>query len=267
MGEGITQVRLQHDLTRVFVLPVAFYRVGNVIVDSGYHHVGDFVVSYMQGRPLDAILLTHHHEDHSGNAAALAEEHGCPVYLRNPEQRLVEGLSDLIFYRRLFWGAPEPYTPLEPPEKVSFDGHTLRPVPIPGHSVTHTAYFDEETGSVFVGDLFVTGGVTAVMTHENPFESIRSLRRVAALSPTRMHTGHGLTIRKPVEALKEKADRIEEAAKRTIELHRSGVEIDQIPRRVFEGGYIKDKLYAAITEGEFSRECFVRACIRHADDR
>ena len=148
--------------------------------------------------------------------------------------------------------------------RVEVAGRSMVPVPIPGHSVTHTAFHEPSTGVVLVGDLFVSPGVTAVMTHENPFASIDSLRRVAALSPSRMLTGHGLIVEDPAAALGEKADRIEEAARGVLEMHGRGLSEGAIVRRTFRGGWSKDLNLRIATQGEFHRRNFVRACIRHA---
>ena len=139
-----------------------------------------------------------------------------------------------------------------------------RAVPIPGHSATHTALLHEPSRTVLTGDLFVTGGATAVMSHENPFESIASLRRVAALEPLRMLTGHALVVESPAGVLRRKADAVEAAAARVLALHASGAGIREIVRRVFPNGRAHDLLMQALTGGEFSRSCFVRAVLRHA---
>ncbi|MCP4678411.1 MAG: MBL fold metallo-hydrolase [Deltaproteobacteria bacterium] len=265
-GEGVTEIRLGTTLTRVSRLPVMCYLVGDILIDTGFFHVRDALDRYLSQRKPATILLTHHHEDHAGNAGVLAWTHDCPVYLRNPGSRFGEGMASLNRYRRVWWGAPEPYEPLEMPEEISSGKHRIRSIPIPGHSTTHTAFFDETSGYVFVGDLFVTGGVTAVMSHENPFESAGSLRRVAALSPTRMFTGHRKAMNRPAAALIDKAEKIEAAAKRVITLHREGMGNRRILHQVFRDGYLKDQFMAALTGGEFSRACFIRACIRHAEN-
>jgi len=263
LGGGIVELQLRSHWTRMFGLPVSCYLRDGVLVDTGFAHARDQVIGWLGSAGLDAILLTHHHEDHSANAGELARGNNCPVYLFNPETRHGEGLGDLHLYRRLAWGTPGPYEPEAASEKIAAGGRSFRTVPIPGHSTTHAAFFDEGDGTVFTGDLYVTGGATAVMSHENPFDSIASLRRVAALEPTRMLTGHGLALDSPGPALAAKAERIEEVAGEILDLHRAGLSEGGIAGRIFPGGRTKDRLMQLLTAGEFSRACFVRACIRH----
>ena len=266
MAAGIQRVRLSSRMSRTVDMEVAVYVLGDVLVDAGFGHARAALVRHLAGRRVAAICLTHHHEDHSGAAGDLAARDGCPVYLRSPDRRREEGLAALKAYRHLWWGEPAPYAPQEPPAAVAAGHHRLRPVPIPGHSATHTAWLDETSGVVMTGDLFMTGGVTAVMSHENPFDSIASLRRVADLEPSFMLTGHALAVERPAALLRRKADAIEQAAGRILELHARGLSPTAITWRLFPRGRALDVWMATLTMGEFSRGCLVRACIGHALD-
>ena len=265
VSPGITQISLSSRASRIVDMQVSLYLVGGVLIDAGFVHAREPLLRVLAPVKLRAICLTHHHEDHSGICGTLAALSGCPIYLRNIDRRFDEGVVRLRPYRLFWWGVPDRYEPLEMPERIETNDRLLRTVPIPGHSGTHTAFFDEQSGSIFVGDLVTNKGVSAVMSHENPFESIVSLRRVADLSPVRMLTGHGLVIDNPAPFLREKAKTIEQAAGEVVRLHHAGLSDREIVRRVFPKGRGKDLLMAAVTGGQFSRLNFVRACIRFSD--
>jgi endoribonuclease LACTB2 len=260
----IVQLRLSTQLLRRAGLRCTPYLVDDVMVDTGFSHVRGLVMDWLVRRDVSAVALTHHHEDHPGNAGPLAERYDCPVYLRNAGQARAEGVGSMPAYRRLYWGAPGPYAPVEMPDTIQTSRRTLRTIPTPGHSVTHTALFDESDGVVFVGDLYISPGVTAVMRHENPFENIASLRCVADLEPDCLLNGHGLTLDKPARRLRQKADRVESAAQTVMELRGQGRSEATILAEIFEGNWRQDRTHAAMTFGEFCRRNFVRAVIRHA---
>ncbi|MBI5493411.1 MAG: MBL fold metallo-hydrolase [Deltaproteobacteria bacterium] len=264
MPADVLRLRLSSGMTRINRMEACAYLAGSLLVDSGFSHVGPQVNAFLARRAVDAVFLTHHHEDHAGNCGAVARAHGCPVYLRNPSARHGEGVAALRPYRQLWWGEPGAYDPLDAPARVTTGARTFTPVPIPGHSATHTALLEERTGIVFTGDLFVSRGASAVMRHEDPFQSITSLRRVADLEPALMLTGHALAVEQPARVLRQKADAMENAAAQVLELHRAGHPPRDILHRVFPYGRGQDRRFAFFTGGEFSRLNFVHACIRHA---
>ena len=48
-----------------------FYSIGDVIIDTGLSHLRREALEIVRNKKIDCILLTHHHEDHSGNVAAI----------------------------------------------------------------------------------------------------------------------------------------------------------------------------------------------------
>jgi len=265
LAPGLTQLRLSNRLTRLAGMIVTPYLIDDVLIDAGFTRAGDLLLRHLEGRPLGAICCTHHHEDHVGSCGALARAHSCPVYLHNPGASREEGVERLLPYRWIYWGPPHPYSPQRMPETIpTSGGRTLRAISTPGHSRTHTAFFAEHDGLLFSGDLYITGGATAVMSYENPYQSIRSLRQVAELEPARMLTGHGLVVDRPAARLRAKADRIAVSAERAVELHDQGLSVAEVARRVFGDERPKDRWMTFMTAGEFSRQNFVRASIAHA---
>ena len=263
LAPGVTSVRLYVDLTRKIHMPVTFFQVDDVLVDSGFPHCRPLVLDHFAGQRLRAICLTHHHEDHIGNAGALARQHGCPIYIRHPELVRTEGVGKLRRYRRLFWGYPDLGEPQEAPEVVETSGTTLRFVATPGHSETHSVIFDERRRLLFTGDLYLSPGAAAVMTHENPWESARSLRKAAALDPKWMITGHGVRVEDPRDILLRKADTIEQYARTAKRLRDEGKGAWRVSYEMFPRRRKLDLGFALLTGGEFSRANFARAVAQH----
>ena len=263
LGDGITAYRLHSRWTRMLGFEVSFYRVGDLLVDTGFAHARPLVLQALEGASISAICCTHHHEDHTGNAVALAERQGCPVVIYQPQFLDTEGLDDLLPYRRLFWGSPGSITAEAMSLRIVGRLAELEVIPSPGHSQTHVALFESVSRTVFVGDLFVAPGASAVMTHENPYSLVESLRRVAALEPRRMLTGHGIDVRNPVDRLLAKARSIERAAEESCRLFEEGQGPREVVRRVFPNGRRKDRMLEILTQGEFSRLNFVRAAGKH----
>ena len=263
VGGDVVRLRITSRGARLLGFEVSAYVVGTLLIDTGFPYARRAVLEALDGRRIEAVCCTHNHEDHVGNCAAVAALHECPVYLRNAHALWEEGVRRLKPYRMTWWGPVDAFEPREMPDEVEGGGRCLHVVPAPGHSATQVSFFEEASGDLYTGDLYVAPGAAAVLSWSDPWQEAASLRRVAALEPKRMLTGHGLISDDPVPLLKHKAERIEEAARRSVELLDQGLAPRQVVRRVFTRGRLKDRFFEYLTSREFSRLNFVLAAARY----
>ena len=110
-----------------------------VVVDPGDAQP---VLSYLSTHQLTltAILITHHHWDHTGGISDLLEHHTVPVY--GPDNNSISQLTHILSDRdELALAKP----------KAEFTVFTT-----PGHTLDHIAYYGQ--GALFCGDTLFTGG-------------------------------------------------------------------------------------------------------------
>lgn len=140
-----------------------------IVIDSGLFGVRprfeDLFGQLGQGpRAVEAIVLTHGHLDHAGNAAWLREWTGAPVYAHAAEQRHLDGTYPYRGAAR-FCGWLEaagrrvahyrPVTidrPLSDGDLLSWWGG-LQVVHLPGHTAGHCGLWSERHQLLFCGDL------------------------------------------------------------------------------------------------------------------
>lgn len=266
VGNDVTQFRMVSLGTWSLGFEVSAYLVGGILVDTGFSYVREPLLAALLGSEINLVCCSHSHEDHTGNCAAIAAAYDCPVYLRHADALWEEGVRTLAPYRRIWWGRVEPFDALEMPEVVVSGGRSFTVIPTPGHARTQVAFYEQATGDVFSGDLIVSPGAAAVLTWGNPWLEAESLRRVAALRPKRILTGHGVIVEDPASLLELKAERIEEAARKSVEMISEGVEPRDVVARVFPKGAFKDRFFEWLTSSEFSRLNFVLAAARHTPE-
>lgn len=264
VGNDVTRIRMVSLGTWSLGFEVSAYLVGDILIDTCFSYGREPMMATLAAHEINLVCCSHNHEDHTGNCAAIAAARGCPVYLRQADALWEEGVRSLAPYRRIWWGRVEPFDALEMPEVVESGGRRLEVIPTPGHARTQVALYETATGDVFTGDLLISPGAAAVLTWGNPWQEVESLRRVAALQPRRMLTGHGLIVEDPVPLLELKAERIEDAARKSVDLMSDGVAPRDIVTRIFPRGAFKDRFFEWLTSREFSRLNFILASMRHA---
>ncbi len=127
------------------------------------------------GRRVGLILLTHGHSDHQGAAAALAHATGAKV----------RG-----------WTTRD--APLRDGEDIVLDGRRLHVLYTPGHAQDHVAFYSEDEGVLFSGDLILGAGTVNVTPPGGSMtDYLRSLERVERLRLVLIAPGHGPVIRAP----------------------------------------------------------------------
>lgn len=166
------------------------------VIDPGpadeAHHAA--LLRAIAGRPVRAILITHHHRDHSPGARRLAAETGAPIVGSAPFAIHDDGpRADAAF-------DPD-YAPdrvLAEGERVCGDDWTLEAIATPGHTSNHLAFALAETGALFSGD-HVMGWATSVISPPDGDmgDYMASLEKLLARDDRVYYPGHGLEIDRP----------------------------------------------------------------------
>lgn len=205
------------------VFPVNCYLVreddGLTLVDTGMPGSAAAILDAARalGMPIRRIVLTHAHNDHVGSLDALHRQlPDAEVLISGRDARFLAG--DM----RLDPDEPQAklrggYTTVATrPTRLLADGDrvgALQVIASPGHTPGHIALFDPRDGTLIAGDAFQTHPSVAVAgtpllrfpfpalaTWHRP-TALASARRLGALQPTRLATGHGAVLEHPLAAM------------------------------------------------------------------
>ena len=164
------------------LMTVYSFRVGDVMIDTAQANMRQALFDLIpKDHPPALILLTHHHEDHSGNAAAVSKRFGIPVMGHPLTASKLSSPFRIRPYQHLIWGKSSPLA-VQPiateDEPIQSGAHRFLPIHTPGHSKDHTVYLDRENGALFSGDLFLGERIKYFRADENIRDQIASLQKV-----------------------------------------------------------------------------------------
>lgn len=144
------------------------------------------------GRPVSAILVTHHHRDHSPATRPLAATTGAPIVGARPFDA-DEAAGDVAFDRDY-----RPDRVLTDGEAVAGEGWTLRAIATPGHTSNHLAFALSETDALFSGDHVMGWATTIVSPPDGDMAAyMASLERLLARKDRIYYPGHGGAVETP----------------------------------------------------------------------
>lgn len=181
--DEITQIMMGRELGGTVLYWTSAYLVDGLLIDTGCAYTALELITYLEGRKVDQVVNTHHHEDHIGANALIRKEHNPEIYAHPSALPLINKRLPLREYQEMAWGYPEPSTVQAVPERIITTHHEFAVLETPGHSSDHISLFEAEKGWLFSGDLFVSEQYKALRADENIEMIIASLEKILALPP------------------------------------------------------------------------------------
>lgn len=237
------------------------YRVGNTWIDCGPCNQWDKVCAFAEERPPSVVLLTHHHEDHSGNAYGLKTRFGARILAPKKSIGLLRDGFPVQPYRRLVWGRPHPVQAETLADKIEDDGgHTWQVVPAPGHCQDMVCILQPQRGWLFSADLYVASKIRYARLEDRLSLEIASLRRVLELDFDTMFCAHRGMIERPHRALASKLDYLLALREQVYELWCRGFGLKEIRGLVLG----REDVASYLSGFHFCKAHLILACIKSA---
>lgn len=256
----VTFVRLARRVLGAPIFWTGCYLADGLLLDCGPPATALELLAFLEGKPVEGLALTHHHEDHIGAAGALAARRGLQPRIHSLGLGPLERGFEQQFYRRLAWGRASRLRAEALGDTFQGRRATFEVIATPGHSPDHACFLARERGWLFTGDLFLAERLRFLRADEDLTGLIASLEVAAALPAETVFCAHRGPVRGGVAALRRKAQHLtalRESIRDGLARGRSQVELTR--RLVGREGYL-----SLLSAGHFSARNFVRAVARGA---
>ncbi|MCP4116615.1 MAG: MBL fold metallo-hydrolase [Desulfobacteraceae bacterium] len=237
---------------------VHMYLLDGLLVDTGQSNMARYALAFLEGKTIHRIVLTHHHEDHSGNAALISARHRAPVLGHPVAVEKMRARAPICPYQHLMWGRSAPCTVIPYPETIQTERFELTPIHTPGHSRDHTVYLEKNRGWLFSGDLFLGEQIKYFRKDEVMIDQINSLKRVMGLDFDTLFCAHRPAWKKGKEKIGKKLLFLEELHGRVEALHQKGMNVRGITQALKSSS---DRVERWFTLGNVSFEHMVRSSL------
>ena len=236
-----------------------FYLDG-LLIDTAQAHCERKVLGALRGKPLHQIALTHWHEDHTGNVAALQKAYHPEVFAAPYTIDLVTRGFDVLPYEQYFFGKIKPAnTPLTPlPALIQTEHYALLPIFTPGHSTDHHVFLERQQGWLFAGDLFVGVKIKFFRKGENIYQQIASLKTVLHHDFEVVFCGHNPQLRGGKQAMAAKLQYFEDLVGEVSRLRQRGMSLANIMSAI---GKREQYLLRWLTFGDVSVKYLIASAV------
>ena len=241
------------------IMTAGLFVVDGLMIDTGPTNAQSEVGHILDQARIDQIVLTHHHEDHSGNAAYVAERRGVQIQAHPLALDELASPPPIPAYRRVIWGTPAPCEGIEVPTEICTPLYRFEVIHTPGHSHDHIALWEPEQKWLFTGDLYITARPKVFGRSEVIGALIDSLRRLMCMPDCLLCCSHAGIRPSHQSRIGAKLDYLLWLQERVLIEHEEGRTVREITRHLKLGSHT----WKIASRGQYSGENLVRALLQN----
>ncbi len=214
-------------------LSVSLYLVDGMLIDTGPSRKADILTSLFSQWEFSQVVLTHHHEDHTGLASWIQKRKRVPLYMHETGIELCRKKAKLPLYRHLFWGNRLAFEPEKIKRIIQSEQYTWEVIHTPGHAIDHIAFYNLEKGWMFGGDLYVQSKPKSMFRFEDVPLLIKSLIKLLSYDFTTYFCQHAGIILDGKKAIRQKLDYLLSTQQEILFMFNEGKSTKQIQQELF----------------------------------
>ncbi|WP_444932097.1 MBL fold metallo-hydrolase [Microbulbifer sp. SSSA002] len=234
------------------------YRLGDTIVDTGPSNQWRYVKWFVKNKPFKQLVLTHHHEDHSGNAGAIYKLTGIQPRAPKATIEILKRGFRIPPIQMLIWGKAGRAEAAPLPKELKFAGEKVTAIPTPGHAKDMTCYLLNDRGWVFTADLYVASHLKLLRKDESIPTLMESISKLLCYDFDTMLCPHRGVVENGKARLQAKYDYLMNLAVKARELERQGLPLNEITYRLLG----RETLMSLLSGYNFSKKNLIASCMR-----
>ena len=159
------------------------FLVDGLLIDSGHPNVKNDFLQVLSAEEIEQCVITHHHEDHSGNAEAIRTTRDINVFASTLCVEIMRKPPKVSPIQYVTWGQNKPakLIPLETSKTIDTSKYSFQVIDTPGHSADMISLYEPNEGWLFSADNYVNHYINIFMENENIDDQINSLERIRDL--------------------------------------------------------------------------------------
>ncbi|MCP1144337.1 MBL fold metallo-hydrolase [Lysinibacillus endophyticus] len=213
------------------------YVVDGMLVDTGPRSLMKELTPFLLGQDYEQVVITHHHEDHTGCASIIEQQRSVPIYIHQMSVEECKKPAHYPMYRKLFWGKRKPFHARGLDSTISSRTSTWDVIETPGHAEDHIVLLNQQTGQLFTGDLFVQPKTKLILRNESIPTILRSIEKVLTYDFNEMYCCHAGFVKNGREMLQRKRDYLLNLQGQVLRLYEEGYNPRQIHEALFKRKY------------------------------
>lgn len=257
---GFRTGRFDFGINTTFII----YQLGETLIDAGPTNQWPTIKRVLKPLAIKTLLITHHHEDHSGNANRISKlKKLLPYAPALGQEKLAKGYPTPLI-QKLIWGSPlKVKTQTLPEQLIINEGSDSQArvvaIPTPGHAKDLTCLFFPEQKYLFSGDMYISKSLKYLRSDENLTQLIDSLKKLIALDFNILFCPHRGIVEAGKQALEDKLKNLLTLCSQAQELMQQGLTEADIVVKLLgpEDGLAK------LSKFNISKGNLIRQAMRH----
>ncbi len=243
------------------VQTVHTFVLDNLLIDTAQRYNRENILKVAKQHDINKIILTHHHEDHTGNVAFLMNELNIDAYAHPTAVKIMGKGYRMSPLAKLMNGSVEKAVlkPIGSEDRIQTAHYSLQPIYTPGHCDDHYCYFEKNKGWLFSGDLYVADKIKYFANYESLLTQIESIKKLVALDFDTLFCSHNPKTHGGKQRLQNKLQFFEDFAGTVKQYYEQGHNARQIFALM---GMKENYLNKYITLGGFCAENMVHSVVK-----